>query len=114
MSGTGISKTPEPPYYAAIFTSLRTPGDAGYGKMSDRMTELAAQQPGFLAVDSARGADGVGITVSYWKDLESIKNWKRDMEHLEAQKQGRHQWYSAYELRIAKVERAHGFEAPAK
>lgn len=77
-----IASTPEPPYYAVIFTSLRTDGDNGYGEMAVRMVELAAQQPGFLGVESAR--EEVGITVSYWKDLESIKAWKADLEHKEA------------------------------
>ena len=113
MIGSGLSYTPAPPYYAVIFTSQRTADDAGYGKMADRMVELAAQQPGYLGVESVRGADGLGITVSYWKDEASIRHWKRQAEHLEAQALGRKQWYQAYELRVAKVERAYGFIAPA-
>jgi len=66
MNPNNIAKTPEPPYYAVIFTSLRTEGDRGYGHMADRMVELASQQPGFLGVETTRGADGFGITVSYW------------------------------------------------
>ena len=114
MIGSGLSKTPEPPYYAVIFTSQRTPGDAGYGKAADRMVELAQRQPGYLGVESARGEDGVGITVSYWKDEASIRAWKLQLEHTAAREQGRKQWYSAYELRVAKVERAYGYEAPQK
>ena len=98
-----IANTPAPPYYAVIFTSLRTEGDAGYDAMSDRMVELASQQTGFLGFESAR--DGVGITVSYWSDLESIRNWKANTEHLEAQRLGHQKWYSAFKTRIAKVER---------
>lgn len=112
MIGSGLSKTPEPPYFAVIFTSKRTAADgAGYGKTADRMEELASQQPGFLGVESARGEDGVGITVSYWKDEASIKAWKLEMEHSAARDKGRKQWYEAYELRVAKVERAYGFKA---
>jgi heme-degrading monooxygenase HmoA len=98
-----IAKTPAPPYYAVIFTSLRTPGDAGYVAMSERMAELAAQQPGYLGVESAR--EDVGITVSYWADLDSIRAWKAHAEHLHAQALGHQQWYSAFTTRIAKVER---------
>lgn len=98
-----IAQTPPPPYYAVIFTNTRTEGDHGYAAMAERMVELAAQQPGFLGAESARNA--VGITVSYWKDLESIRAWKANAEHLEAQRQGRAQWYSAFTTRIAKVER---------
>jgi heme-degrading monooxygenase HmoA len=103
---TLIANTPKPPYYAVIFTSLRTAGDDGYGAMADRMAELAGQQPGFLGVESAR--DGVGITVSYWSDLESIKNWKMNAEHLEAQKLGHEKWYSSFKTRISRVERDYG------
>lgn len=78
-----IVNTPTPPYYAVIFSSLRTAGDDGYGAMSDRMLELVARQPGFLGVESAR--EGLGVTVSYWQDLESIRQWKVQAEHLQAQ-----------------------------
>lgn len=103
-----FARTPEPPYYAVIFSSVRTPGDQGYGQMAERMLELAAQQPGFLGVDSVRGADGFGITVSYWASVEAIAAWKRQAEHAAAQEAGRALWYQHYEIRIARVERAYG------
>ena len=101
-----IAKTPEPPYYAVIFTSIRTDGDNGYSEMAKKMVELASKQPGFLGVESAR--EDVGITVSYWSDLESIRNWKANMEHLEAQKLGHEKWYASFKTRISKVERDYG------
>lgn len=101
-----IANTPEPPYYAVIFTSLRTDEDADYGAMAERMVELAQRQSGFLGMESAR--DGVGITVSYWRDLESIRHWKAELEHKEAQRLGREKWYSAFKTRIARVERDYG------
>lgn len=102
-----IAKTPVPPYYAVIFTSLRTEIDEGYEMTADRMVELAAGQPGFLGVESAR--EGIGITVSYWESLEAIRQWKANTEHLAAQKLGRKQWYTAYKTRICLVERDYGF-----
>ncbi|KNC67590.1 antibiotic biosynthesis monooxygenase family protein [Pseudoalteromonas ardens] len=101
-----LANTPEPPYYAVIFTSSRTEGDNGYGEIASRMIELAEQQPGYLGIESAREA--LGITVSYWTDLESIKNWKANAEHMEAQKTGRKLWYKSFKVRIAKVERDYG------
>jgi heme-degrading monooxygenase HmoA len=101
-----IANTPKPPYFAVIFTSIRTEGDNGYGKMADRMVELAEQQPGFLGIESAK--EDVGITVSYWADLDSIKNWKANSEHLVAQKTGRKSWYDSFKVRISKVERDYG------
>lgn len=101
-----IAATPAPPYYAVIFTSHRTEGDNGYDAMAARMVELAQQQTGFLGVESAR--EEVGITVSYWADLVSIKQWKANVEHLQAQKTGREQWYREFRVRIAKVERDYG------
>lgn len=98
-----IAHTPKPPYYAVIFTSLRTEGDDGYNVMSEKMVALALQQPGFLGFESAR--EGVGITVSYWMDLESIRRWKANAEHQEAQALGHQRWYAAFKTRIAKVER---------
>jgi heme-degrading monooxygenase HmoA len=101
-----IASTPEPPYVAVIFTSVRTDGDHGYAEMSERMDELAARQPGFLGVESAR--EGVGITVSYWADQAAARAWKRDAEHLIAQRRGREEWYAGYRVRIATVERDYG------
>ncbi len=103
-----IAKTPEPPYYAVIFTSLRTEGDRGYGHMAERMVELAAQQPGFLGAESARTTDGLGITVSYWSSEEAIAAWKAHADHKIAQATGQRVWYSNYQLRVAKVERDYG------
>jgi heme-degrading monooxygenase HmoA len=103
-----IARTPAPPYYAVIFTSRRTAGDRGYGDMARRMMELAARQPGFLGVDSVRAGDGLGITVSYWRDEASIMAWKRDTEHQQAQRGGQLTWYDDYQVRVARVERAYG------
>ena len=102
-----IANTPQPPYYAVIFTSIRKHGDSGYTRMAERMLDLAAQMPGFLGVESAR--EELGITVSYWKDLESIKNWKLNSDHQTAQKLGREKWYSAYKVRISKVDSDYEF-----
>lgn len=100
---------PRPPYYAVIFSSQRTAeGDAAYGEAAQRMVELAAQQPGYLGVESTRGADGFGITVSYWTDEASILAWKRNLEHSAIREQGRRHWYAQFELRVARVERAYG------
>ena len=101
-----IAETPTPPYYAVIFTSISAEANAGYDEMAQKMVALAARQPGFLGVESAR--ESIGITVSYWSDLESIRNWKANPEHLDAQRRGRELWYSGYKTRISKVERDYG------
>ncbi len=107
--GQGFARTPAAPYYAVIFTSRRTALDDGYGDTAERMVELARQQPGFLGVESARGADGLGITVSYWESEAAILAWKRQADHSLARARGRADWYDAFEVRIARVERAYGF-----
>jgi heme-degrading monooxygenase HmoA len=103
-----IVQTPQPPYYAVIFTSVRTAEDEGYDNMAMRMIELASQQAGYLGHESAR--ESVGITVSYWASLESIRHWKLNAKHLLAQQKGRDTWYQSYKTRICKVERDYGFE----
>jgi len=105
---SNIIDTPKPPYYAVIFTSKKIDKDKGYGKISDRMIELVSQQDGFLGFESAR--EELGITVSYWKNEKSIKNWKANLEHQEAQKLGKEVWYRQYKIRIAKVERDYDFK----
>jgi heme-degrading monooxygenase HmoA len=108
MSHEGFARTPAPPYYAVVFTSQRHAGDHGYGATADRMAELAAQQPGYLGVESVRDASGLGITVSYWESEAAILAWRRHAEHTLARERGRTEWYEHYELRVAKVERAYG------
>lgn len=94
------------PYYAVIFTSTRTDGDNGYSEMARQMEDLAREQPGFLGVESAR--EGMGITVSYWRDLQAIALWKSNADHLMAQRKGIKDWYSWYKVRICLVEREYG------
>lgn len=101
--------TPEPPYYAVIFTSTRTEGDGGYEDMSEKMVAMASRQPGFLGVESARGEDGLGITVSYWESEEAIANWRANAEHRVAQSIGREKWYAEFVTRVARVERSRTF-----
>jgi heme-degrading monooxygenase HmoA len=105
-----IAKTPATPYYAVIFTSLRTELDQGYGQAAERMVELAREQPGFLGVESARGEDGLGITVSYWASEDAIRAWKLHAEHTEVRERGRSTWYAACHTRVCKVERDYAFE----
>ena len=104
-----MNKAPQPPYYAVIFTSERTEGDKGYGKMAETMEELALIQPGFLGMESARDSQ-LGITVSYWESVEAIEAWKNHAVHRLAQQKGREEWYQNYTVRISKVERAYSFE----
>ena len=109
-----VAKTPNPPYYAVVFSSQRTTADAeGYAEMSDRMFALAAQQPGYLGVEAASGEDGLGITVSFWESLDAIRNWRAQAEHKIAQEQGRATWYEHYKLRICLVETVYSFEGTA-
>jgi heme-degrading monooxygenase HmoA len=104
MTPAQFAATPEPPYVAVIFTSTRSEQDAeGYARMSAAMDELAAQQPGYLGIEAAR--EGVGITVSYWRDEEAARAWKQVAAHLGAQRQGRERWYVDYRVRIATVTR---------
>ncbi len=95
------------PYYAVIFTSVQTENIDGYSEMAELMETLAKQQSGFIGIESARNE--IGITVSYWQNLESIKKWKANLDHLSAQRKGREQWYSYYKVRICKIEREYEF-----
>lgn len=98
---------PKPPYYAVIFSAIRTDVEDGYGDTAGRMVELAETMPGYLGIESARNEDGFGITVSYWESEEAIANWKKNAEHREAQRRGRKEWYSEFDIRVAKVERSY-------
>ncbi|HWE30333.1 MAG TPA: antibiotic biosynthesis monooxygenase [Polyangia bacterium] len=106
-----IAATPAPPYVAVIFTSQRSDQDrAGYDAMAADMERLGAQQPGFLGIESARGGDGFGITVSYWRTVEDARAWKAIGEHLAAQRLGRARWYRVFRVRIAEVAREYGYD----
>ncbi|OKH89857.1 antibiotic biosynthesis monooxygenase [Thalassospira sp. TSL5-1] len=109
-----LSRLPSPPYYAVIFASVRTDEDEeGYGITATEMSNLAAQQDGYLGQDStARDDEGMGITVSYWRDEASILAWKKQLDHTAARNMGREKWYKSYTLRVARVERAYDFDRP--
>ncbi len=109
MSHAPFATLPAPPYFAVVFSSQRTEGDAeAYSAAAERMLELAATQDGFLGAESARDADGFGITVSYWKNEAAIVAWKHQAEHSAVRQHGRQRWYEHFELRVARVERAYG------
>ncbi len=103
-----ITITPEPPYYAVIFTSLRTDIDEGYAEMNDSLEAIAKTYDGFIGQDSARS--GLGISISYWKNEDDIKAWRQNAEHQLAMKYGREKWYTWYNVRVAKVEREYSFK----
>ena len=108
MSGPGFAKTPQPPYYAVIFTSQRNGrGEADYAAAAERMFELAMQQPGCLGAESARTAGGFGITVAYFDSEENILRWRNHAEHAATRARGKREWYEHFEVRVAKVERAY-------
>ena len=98
--------TPHPPYFAVIFSSVRTDGDNGYAEAARRMLELASEQPGFLGFESAR--QEIGISVSYWASLEAIAAWKENLAHRQAQARAG-DWYGAFRVRVCRVEREYGF-----
>jgi heme-degrading monooxygenase HmoA len=109
-----LVRTPPPPYYAVVFASVRTAADdEGYAATAERMAELAAGQPGFLGLDSARDANGVGITVSYWSSLDAIRAWRAHAEHRLAQAQGKARWYARFRLRVCRVEQEYDFAQDA-
>ncbi len=112
-AGMRFAQTPEPPYYLVSFTSLRDGGDAGaYADAAERMLTLAAQQPGFLGAESVRDADGVGITLSYWRNETDILAWKHHGEHAATRARGRSDWYARFSVRVARVERAYDWARP--
>lgn len=109
MTPDPFATTPPPPYLAVIFSSIRTPADQGYGEMADRMVALACSQPGFLGIESARGQDGFGITVSYWESEAAVQAWRDQLDHKQAQMFGTGKWYEHFAVRVARVERAYEF-----
>lgn len=103
-----IASTPAPPYYAVIFTTILKSSDPAYEETAEQMLKLAKQQDGYLGFESAR--DELGISVSYWRDLDSIKAWKNQLDHQQAQIKGRQDWYQSYQVRIARVEKDYGMQ----
>ena len=102
----------DPPYYAVVFTTVRTDDQTGYRETNARMEELVRQVPGYLGMDHAQNPGGLGITVAYFRDADALTRWRTDLEHRAAQKRGRADWYESYTLHVAKVERSSGFKRP--
>lgn len=106
-----MAKTPKPPYYAVIFTSIRTPGDNGYRETAEEMLRMVSRQEGFLGAESVRDESGFGMTVSYWSSLESINKWRNNGPHVQAKEMGKKLWYGKYRIRICKVESDNDFDS---
>jgi heme-degrading monooxygenase HmoA len=100
------AQTPPPPYFAVIFTSVRTDSDDGYGEIAEQILKLASEQSGFLGFESVRQA--IGISVSYWASLEAIAAWKENVAHRQAQARAK-DWYKIFRVRVCRVEREYGF-----
>ncbi|MEO9601545.1 antibiotic biosynthesis monooxygenase [Parasphingorhabdus sp.] len=96
---------------AVIFCALRTGvEEEAYQAAATAMSELVAQQPGYLGEDHARSPDGFGITISYWRDDASAKAWRDNPDHAAIREQGRDKWYSAYSLHVSRIERAYDWQ----
>ncbi|WTO62436.1 antibiotic biosynthesis monooxygenase [Streptomyces sp. NBC_00212] len=106
----GLVSGIQPPYYAVVFTSLRREDGGGYEETSALMQELVTEIPGYLGYETARNPGGLGITVGYFRDEEAIAAWRGRVEHQQAQRRGRAEWYDGYSVHVAKVERSYGFE----
>lgn len=101
-----IASTPEPPYYAVIAPAVLSRDTEGYAETAAELFALAAEQPGFLGIETCADAR-FSIAVSYWESLEAIAAWRARAEHVVAKDRGRRQWFAAYATRIARVERAY-------
>ncbi len=99
-----FANTPKPPFYAVIFTSLRSLNNEGYKEMDELIYQKVVNEKGYIDHESARNDKGFGIHISYWKSLEDIDRWKNHRNHNEAKRLGKHKWYDKYEVKIAKVE----------
>ena len=111
MSGSsGFADTPEPPYVAVIFTSIKRMDDAGYDEMAAQMSALVRTHPGFLGMESTRDSEGFGVTISYWRDQAAVTGWRSNPEHREARRRGKQHWYDAYRVRVCEVKRDYGFD----
>ena len=103
-----IISTPPTPYFAVIFTSILDEHDPEYFRMNDMLRQQAEKLDGFLGEDSAR--NDYGISISYWKDLDSIQQWRQNADHQWAKQKGRKDFYKEYKIRIARVERKYDFK----
>jgi heme-degrading monooxygenase HmoA len=100
----------DPPYYVAVFTTVRTEDQSGYSETAARMEDLVKDVPGFLGMDQAHTPGGLSITVGYFRDADALAEWRSNAEHRAAQKRGQVEWYRSYTLHVAKVERSLGFK----
>jgi heme-degrading monooxygenase HmoA len=106
--------TQRPGTVAVIFIAQRTQeDDTGYSAAASAMDRMAASQPGYRGMDSTRGPDGLGITVSYWANDAAAKAWRDHPQHAAIREMGRGRWYSRYDLHVAEVTRSYDWFKPA-
>jgi heme-degrading monooxygenase HmoA len=102
--------TPPAGSIAVIFLSGRSDADeTGYATAAGAMERRAASMCGYLGLDSARGTDGVGITISWWTDRTAATAWRDDPEHERIRAAGRAVWYDWYRVIVTEVERGYAW-----
>ena len=106
-----MQQTIPPGSVAVIFMSKRNDSD-GYDEAVADMRLAAERFPGYVGIWSARGEDGVGITVSYWASDEAARAWKADAAHAAIREHGRAKWHDWYDMAIAEVTRSYGWQRP--
>lgn len=105
-----FAETPKPPYYTVVFTSIRTEVEEGYTELNDSLWKDAQKLDGFIGAESQRGEDRFGITVLYFKDMETIHQWSKYQKHIRAKEMGKEKWYEGWRVRIGKIEREYGWD----
>ncbi|HLW55512.1 MAG TPA: antibiotic biosynthesis monooxygenase [Candidatus Angelobacter sp.] len=81
-----------------------------YQSMNAEMEALVKENPGFIDVKSYQAADGERLTMVWWRDEESLRQWREQVRHRAAQSAGRQKWYLYYKMEVAQVIRESSFQ----
>lgn len=88
--------------YAVIFKATINELGEAYSKTALRMRELAMSEYGcseFVSVTEGEQE----ISISYWKELKDITEWRNNHEHIAAQELGKSEWYKSYDVQVVEI-----------
>ena len=97
-----------------VFRSrLKPENQQEYYEWAARIAALAKTMPGYVSHKSFVADDGERVTIVEFQDEATQRGWATNLQHVEAKKKGRADFYTEYKLQVCKVERETSFAAPA-
>lgn len=93
---------------AVIFEVIPTAeGKQQYLDIAADLRQLLENRDGFISIERFQSLvdENKVLSLSFWRDEAAIQAWRNEMEHRQAQQQGKGKLFESYRIRVAEVVR---------